>query len=164
MIHKFIRERRHRLPREDYRGQIWGSFTACVHNQSQIFTTDKIVAAFVEILDWACTRNDCVALLYCFMPDHLHVIFQGQSEHADLYKTMVDFKQKSGFFLRANRSHSRWQKGFYDHLLRSEKQLARALRYVAENPVRLGLVAHWQDYPFTSSIGVSMSHVCETML
>ncbi len=164
MIRKIIYKRHHHLPRECYHGHICASFTACIREHSPLFTADEVVTNFVDILDWARERNDCVVLLYCFMPDHLHVVVQGISEHADLYKMMVNFKQKSGFFLRSNRTNYRWQKDFYDSILRTDQQLAQHLRYVAENPVRRGLVAHWQDYPYTAPLGVPLQHVIEIML
>jgi len=33
-----------------------------------------------------------------------------------------------------------WQKGFFDHLLRSEESYAEKRDYVLNNPVRVGLV------------------------
>ena len=48
-----------------------------------------------------------------------------------------------------------WQREYYDHLIRNENELQGALRYVAENPVKAGLV-NWgwvwvwgQDAPTT---------------
>jgi putative transposase len=163
MIRKIIRKRPHHLPRECYRGYISVGFTASVREHTPLFTADKSVADFVDILDWARKRNGCVVLLYCFMPDHLHLVVHGTSEHADLFKMMVDFKQKSGFFLRSNRSNCRWQKDFYDSVLRTDQQLAKYSRYVAENPVRRGLVAYWQDYPYTDALGVSLQYVVDIM-
>ena len=61
------------------------------------------------------------------------------------------FKQLSGHWLARNLSGVKWQKDFYDHILREEDELMKHLRYIAENPVRRGLVAEWNEYPFTGS-------------
>src|SRR5262249_23976850 len=45
-----------------------------------------------------------------------------------------------------------WQKGFFDHLLRSEESYEQKWHYVRENPVRHGLVKNWQDWPFWGAI------------
>jgi REP element-mobilizing transposase RayT len=92
-------EKRHRLPRTYYTGQIRVSMTACLQDHRPLFIYPDIVDRFRLFLDWARTKNDCVVLLYCFMPDHLHVIFQGESDRSDIYQTMLDFKQKTGFYL-----------------------------------------------------------------
>lgn len=164
MRQKIIRERLHHLPREDYRGRVWVGFTVCVQNRQPLFTSSTLVDYFVTLLDWARQRNVCVVLLYCFMPDHLHLIAQGQEEQADLYKLMLDFKYKAGLYLSQSRIQQRLQKNFYDHLFRSENELASQLAYVAENPVRRGLVSRWQDYRFTGSLGVDLRAVMDAML
>jgi hypothetical protein len=41
-----------------------------------------------------------------------------------------------------------WQKGFFDHLIRSDESHAEKWKYVRENPVRAGLVAKAEDWPY----------------
>jgi len=98
------------------------------------------------------------------MPDHLHLILQGQDEQSDLYATILDFKHSGGIYLWQSHSHCHLQKNFYDHLIRSANELATQLTYVAENPIRRGLVSRWQDYPFTGSLGIDLSSVLDAML
>ena len=163
MIRKMIRQRSHRLPRQYYRGRVLASFTACLQNREHLFQDKALVGNFVSILDWACRKNDCIAVLYCFMPDHLHLVMAGQSERADLYQAMLDFKQHSGFLLHTTKPTSRWQKGFHDRIIWNEPELPEKLRYIAENPVRQGLVSCWFDYPFTNSLGIPFEDVIELM-
>jgi REP element-mobilizing transposase RayT len=136
--------------------------TACLQDHRPLFIYPDIVDRFRLFLDWARTKNDCVVLLYCFMPDHLHVIFQGESDRSDIYQTMLDFKQKTGFYLWHSLYH--WQKDFYDRIIRCDRELADQLRYVADNPVRKALVSHWSQYPFTGALGIDLHDVMEAML
>jgi hypothetical protein len=46
---------------------------------------------------------------------------------------------------------SLWQKGFYDHVLRSGESTDGAAWYVFMNPVRAGLVKRAQDWPYSGS-------------
>ena len=108
---------------------------------------------FVELLSKVLAKFDCSAPIYCFMPDHFHGIFQGETDRADTWAAMAAFKQRTGFWLRRHRPHRRWQKDFWDHLLRCDEDLAAQVRYIADNPVRKGLVDSWDEYPFTGSIG-----------
>jgi REP element-mobilizing transposase RayT len=64
---------------------------------------------------------------------------------------MVTFKQLSGYWMQGHLQGVSWQKDFFDRILRSDDDLVRVLRYVAENPVRAGLVEAWYEYPFIGS-------------
>ncbi len=45
-----------------------------------------------------------------------------------------------------------WQKGFHDHAVRAEEDLASVARYVVANPLRAGLVKRIGDYPLWDAI------------
>jgi REP element-mobilizing transposase RayT len=42
-----------------------------------------------------------------------------------------------------------WQRDFFEHRLRDNESFLERLDYVLQNPVRAGLVADWEDWPFT---------------
>ena len=93
----------------------------------------------------------CDALVYLFMPDHAHFLLQGKSEKADSLQAMYRFSQKSGFWLYRNYNHIKWQKDFYDHILRKDEDIIKHIRYILYNPVRKGLVEDWKEYPYKGS-------------
>ena len=45
-----------------------------------------------------------------------------------------------------------WQEEFFDHVLRGTESYAEKWTYVRENPVRKGLVANADDWPWQGSI------------
>jgi hypothetical protein len=45
-----------------------------------------------------------------------------------------------------------WQRGFFDHILRSEESYRQKWNYVRDNPVRAGLVANANDWPYAGEI------------
>jgi putative transposase len=45
-----------------------------------------------------------------------------------------------------------WQKGFFDHVLRSEDSYSEKWDYVRENPVRAGLAKEWKLWPFLGEV------------
>ena len=45
-----------------------------------------------------------------------------------------------------------WQKGFFDHVMRSEESYSEKWLYVAENPVRKNLAARPEDWPYQGEI------------
>lgn len=158
------REKFHRLPREAYRGEVVVAFTACVADANPLFKDSSVVAAFVVLLKTASERHGCIVVIYCFMPDHVHLILRGTTESADAWQAMVEFKQRTGFWLRQNRAGISWQKDFYDHVIRADEDLGAQVRYIAGNPVRKALVKDWREYPHTGSIGVDLAAVINSTL
>ncbi len=45
-----------------------------------------------------------------------------------------------------------WQKGFFDHILRSGESYSHKWLYVVENCVRASLVKCWTDWPYQGEI------------
>jgi len=61
--------------------------------------------------------------------------------------------------LAANKFKMRWQKDFYDHVLRKNEDMVAQIKYILDNPVRRGLVSSWDEYPFSGSIGCNLEDV-----
>ncbi|MDZ7623878.1 MAG: hypothetical protein U5J96_05445 [Ignavibacteriaceae bacterium] len=61
------------------------------------------------------------------------------------------FKKKTGFWLYKNKPDYKWQKDYYDHILRKEEDLETLIKYILNNPVRIGLVENWKLYKFKGS-------------
>jgi REP element-mobilizing transposase RayT len=75
-------------------------------------------------------KADCDAHVYMFMPDHCHLLIEGKSKESDLWQFVVDFKRKSGYWLARNHMLEKWQKDFYDHILRKDEDLIKQVRYI----------------------------------
>jgi len=146
-----IREKRHRLAYEVYRGSRAVSITACVKKRVSFFTTEARFAIFEGMLLDALKKFQCEAEVYLFMPDHAHLLLRGKCETSDILGAMRAFKQKSGFWLSCHHSSVRWQKDYYDHILRSDEALEKHVFYILNNPVRKGIVENWKKYPFKGS-------------
>ena len=159
-MHK-IREKKHRLPLECYRGKIFVAFTANTYQKTQFFIRRSIVSPIIDMLERALVRNDCVSPAYCFMPNHLHIIIHGLSDAADTWRAMVDFKQLSGYWFSKNNYPVKWQKDFYDHIIRKNEDLAAQIQYIWDNPVRKKLVSDWKEYPFIGAIRYEVNDMVE---
>ena len=156
-----IREKKHRLPREYYRGELLVAITARIVDHRPAFVTAKIVESCVRILEEAASAQHCAVLIYCFMPDHLHLMIEGLRPTSDTWRAMVLFKQRTGFSFSKNKRGFRWQNNFYDHITRSDEDWRAQVRYIANNPVRGGLVEQWDEYPFMGSIGYDLYAIIE---
>ena len=146
-----VREHKHRLSRNLYVGNITIAFTVCIHGKRTIFSRPNIFSSLETILLEALNKHKCDAYVYLFMPDHCHLLIQGKDKSSDLWRCMVSFKQRSGYWLSQNGIEGKWQKDFYDHILRKEEDINRQVRYILGNPVRKKIVANWRDYKLKGS-------------
>ncbi|MDO8611500.1 MAG: hypothetical protein Q7R32_01595 [Dehalococcoidia bacterium] len=62
---------------------------------------------------------------------------------------MKAFKQMSGYHHRRALGQRLWQKGYYDHVLRSGEDANAVAEYIFHNPVRAGLVESAAQHPFS---------------
>ena len=128
-------EKRHRLPRESYRGQVNVAFTLCIANRTPFFAEPDVVSAFVSMLRAVTEKHACVVPIYCFMPDHVHLLLSGQKESADAWNAAQTYKQKTGFWLGQHHPGVKWQNDFYDHIIRRDEDLGAQVRYIAGNQI-----------------------------
>lgn len=145
-----VQEKPHRLATHNYSGYSAVAFTCCIADRKLCFTENQAVRAIEKILLESLTRYRVAAHAYLFMPDHLHLLIQGEKRDANLYECIVHFKQRSGFWLTKN-TYARWQKDFYDHVLRQGEEIEKHVRYILENPVRKNIVENWKTYPYKGS-------------
>ncbi|HEY0794048.1 MAG TPA: hypothetical protein VGD78_23505 [Chthoniobacterales bacterium] len=76
------------------------------------------------------------------MPDHLHGIFGFPYEH-DMISAVRRWKRYLA------RTHAlTFQRGFFDHRIRSAESYHEKAHYILQNPVRAGLVQSWEDWPY----------------
>lgn len=79
---------------------------------------------------------------FLLMPDHVHALICVAPDH-ELALTVQAWK---GWQTRTQ--GIRWQSGFFDHRLRSDESHQEKAHYINQNPVRAGLVAKAEDWPF----------------
>ena len=151
--------RTHRLPPETYIGRKSIAFTSCIEGRQPILNDPEIVANFIPLLARAADRFACAVPIYTFMPDHLHVLLIGTSEQSQIKSAMDTFKTLSGRWIYHHRSHARWQRGYWDHIVRDFEGWRSQAKYIAANPCRAGLCQDVFEWPFTGSIGSDIRDV-----
>ena len=90
-------------------------------------------------------------LAYCLMPDHVHLLVEGKTEHANLRRFAKMSKQRSGAAHALTGGGKLWQDGYYDRVLRKDEDVKQIARYILENPVRARLVKDPAKYPYLGS-------------
>lgn len=92
-----------------------------------------------------------VLFAYSLMPNHLHVLAAPGPTTGDLIKLFFRFKS---YTTRCAWSYgvigNLWLRDCYDHVERKTNGDAdRIIAYILNNPVQAGLVARWEDHPYT---------------
>lgn len=140
-----------RLTPKSYLGQRAYFLTLCAGQRRKLFTRPGLVATLLAVLRATCCAHFFNVYAYCFMPDHVHMILTGGSDSSSLARLMQVFKSLASREARKIGLANLWQKGFYDHILRTGDSLDAAAWYVFMNPVRAQLAPRAEDWPFSGS-------------
>ncbi|HTQ38522.1 MAG TPA: hypothetical protein VMJ32_05815 [Pirellulales bacterium] len=85
------------------------------------------------------------------MPDHVHLfVYVVNIKLGEWIKGLK--RAMSAALETENNVESNWQPGFFDHLLRNAESYEQKWEYVRLNPVRAGLVANSEDWPYQGEI------------
>jgi REP element-mobilizing transposase RayT len=125
--------------------------TANAAKRRSVLATSEVHRAFLEFARLGEDRGAFIGA-YVLMPDHIHffVALDPESKLAVWMKSLKNSLSKTLRSLDVPAPH--WQKGFFDHVLRSADSYSQKWEYVRENPVRAGLAKAWQDWPFSGQV------------
>lgn len=147
------------LPYYDYSQNGAYYVTICTHDRKNLFGTVQYVGAHprVRLSTAGVMIEDNLFLLeqkydnikidyYCVMPNHVHFILilsdvnAGQSLHQIIqwYKTQTTNKYiklvKAGILSPFDKHV--WQRRYYEHIIRGEKDLFEIRKYIRDNPAK----------------------------
>jgi len=126
--------------------------TCCTADRVPILASDRIHKAFLAFSREALTRDIFVGR-YVLMPDHFHLYVKVPAPSENLSRWVKSLKNYLSHALKlGNVAAPHWQKGFFDHVLRSSESYSDKWLYMVENPVRAGLVKDWRDWQFQGEI------------
>lgn len=126
--------------------------TACTNERRPMLNDAAVHARLIEFGKRGPDEGGRLGA-YVLMPDHLHAFAVIDDRRRNLSSWMESLKNALSKTLWIKGIPSpHWQKGFFDHILRSEESNGEKWSYVRENPVRAGLVKNWHDWPFLAQI------------
>ena len=94
---------------------------------------------------------------FVVMPDHVHFFCApGRGDARPLRFFVGKWKEWTAKYLHRRHGHpaSLWQDEFFDHVLRSDESREEKWHYVHRNPVRAGLVAEPDEWPYWGTLNV----------
>ena len=144
-------KKRTRLKDFSYNGYYRYFVTICTYNKIPIFTERDLIFNILKNLEKISEKHNFSVWAYCFMPDHLHLLLEGNDPNSDFKKFISEFKQITSFDYSKKFKKKLWQINYYEHILRKEEDTKTVVYYILDNPVRKGLVTYFKDYPFQGS-------------
>ena len=120
------------------------AITTTTHRRHRFFDDSDLAALAVATLQRLQQEGRCINLAWAIMPDHIHWLMQLRG--GTLAASVQIMKSRCSRL--AGTDGPLWQRGYYDHAVRSDESLRRQALYIAANPVRAGLAAELGDYPF----------------
>jgi putative transposase len=121
------------------------------NNRQAIFAADADYAFFRDALVEAAAEHGLAIHAYVWMTNHVHLLATPGFEDS-IGKTFqsVGRRYVQYFYHAYKRSGTLWEGRYRATVVDSERYLLTLMRYIELNPVRAGMVAVPQDYPWSS--------------
>ena len=121
------------------------------NRREPVFFEEGDLVRYLAFLKEGATKARTAIWAYCLMPNHVHLIVV--PSHADGLRDMfADAHRRYTNFInwRHKWTGHLWQ-GRFGSFVMDDEHLVAALRYVAQNPVRAGLVKSPEEWPYSSA-------------
>jgi len=144
-------ERLHRLEQLYAENSVF-FVTFCTEERKPILANPSVHDTFLQFCREA-LNGDIFVGRYILMPDHIHLFVKLPPPSENLSRWIKSLKNSLSKTLRFhNVAAPHWQKGFFDHVLRSMESYSQKWLYMVENSVRAGLVSDWTQWSYQGEI------------
>jgi putative transposase len=133
-------------------------FTVTLADRRSAVLVDRVDSLRAAYRSVVAERNiETVAI--CVMPDHLHAIWTMPADDADYSSAWALIKARFSRSLAKDDQHLAanaqgelpvWQRRFWEHTIRDERDLENHIAYIHYNPVKHGHAARARDWPHSS--------------
>src|SRR5262249_52344979 len=129
-------------------------FTTSTFQRHKILASAQCEEILREIWQRSAKRDGWWIGSYVLMPDHVHffarpeVNARPKAEGVGMWKSVSSRRTAATLGIQA----PIWQRDYFDRYLRSSESYSEKWQYVAQNPVRAGLVGRVEDWPHHGTI------------
>ena len=121
------------------------------NNRQAIFATDADRRDMLNLLLEASRLHNVAIHSYVLMSNHLHMLASPSTDDGlSLMMQQMGRSYVPRYNLRQGRSGTLFEGRYRSTLVQTERYLLACMAYIDLNPVRCGLVAQPQDYPWSS--------------
>jgi putative transposase len=139
-------------------------FTVVTYDRRKLFCSERARHCLHEAIIETQLRYQYESIAFCLMPEHLHCIWKLPADDADysirwsmikgLFTRRYRLRAKSPESVPASRRRKEeaciWQRRFWEHRIRDERDLYRHINYIHNNPIKHGLVKRLEDWPWST--------------
>jgi len=143
--------------------------TSVARDRLPVFRTRRFAKIACDALNEARKSGEFLILAYVIMLDHIHLVTDSKQKSSDIHRfvngiigrRLIDELKQNGPSeslqkLRIEERKNEWKYSLWSHhpdtrLLWNEQMLWQRIQYTHLNPVRAGLVAHPNDWPWSSA-------------
>lgn len=140
-----------RCPRDYFtKGNIFHIYNHSVSDE-KLFREDSDYILLLRRFKQSMDKTDVSIIAYCLMPDHFHFLIRQDSDLPiySLFNSVF-----SSYVQNFNKRHKRRGRLFQSHLqhilVDSDQYLIYLCQYIHYNPVKAGLVANAEDWPYSN--------------
>lgn len=118
----------------------------------QCFLKDERVAAMIRDTLMLHDGNKYDLLAWCIMPNHVHVLISVNGEYS-LSQILHSWRSYTAHAANGilGRTGQFWMSEYFDRYIRDQDHYCRVVNYIANNPVKAGLVKSPEDWPWCGS-------------
>jgi len=139
-------------------------FTVVTCARAKLFRTELARRCLKKAIERTRARQPFETVAFCLLFDHLHCIWKLPQDDADYSTRWASIKgQFSNAYLNLMQQRKKvppsrarkgevcvWQRRFWEHQIRDERDLQRHVDYIHYNPVKHGLVQQLEDWPWST--------------
>ncbi len=137
-------------------------FTLITYRRRPIFSPPEAIDLLWNAFGYTMQRMPFTVVANAILPDHLHFIWTLPADSSDystrwrLIKSHFTRNWWAGETTSENASRVKkgekdvWQRRFWEHLIRDERDLTRHVEYIHFNPVKHGLVSSPSEWKYSS--------------
>jgi putative transposase len=111
----------------------------------------EIADLVLQQLHGACSKGLCSLHAFVVMPNHVHVLWTPEVSLPVLIRSVKGPTARLANQLLGRTGKLFWQEEYFDRLVPNDAEFSRICRYIEWNPVAAALVAHPEEFPWSSA-------------
>ena len=122
------------------------------HNRQELFARDADYAHYLDTLKTWKAHYGVQVYAFCHMTNHVHLLMQPGESTAALAQLMKRVAARQTRYVNRlkGRTGTLWESRYKSSPVGTDRYLLACARYIELNPVRANMVAHPEDYKWSS--------------
>lgn len=120
-------------------------------NKSYIFERSGDIKYYIKLINKLSTEHNVEILAYCVMNNHAHMLVKATKiEELSKYMQRLNTKYAKYYNTKYNRVGYVFRSRYKSEGIYNEKYLYNCMRYICNNPVKVGICKEAKDYPYSN--------------